>query len=71
VRAIVLKLRIVIGADSLELEGDVGLDEVLTLVHDWITALPDAAQRQIDQLTGRTAASTTSLEQAVADAAPR
>jgi len=66
----VLKLKITIGADSIDVEGDVPLAELLPLVKDWLQALPAASQRQIDQLTARIAAANTKLAGDVGAATP-
>ena len=65
-----LKILIIIGADTLQLEGDVPLAEAVPLVRDWLQALPAAEQRRIDQLTARAAAATTKLEGDVDRATP-
>ena len=65
-----LCVRVVIGGDSLDVSGAVTLAEVLPLVHDWIAALPEAAQRSIDALTARGAAANRKLEGAVDAATP-
>lgn len=60
-----LSVRLVIGADSLEVAGDLTLPEVLPVIHEWYAALPQAAQRQIDQLTARARTANTTLAAAV------
>jgi hypothetical protein len=65
-----LSVRLVIGADSLEVAGDLTLAEVVPVLHEWYNALPDAAQRQIDQLTARARTANTTLEHAVDAATP-
>jgi hypothetical protein len=57
----VLRLFIQIGGDSLTLDGDVTLEAVLPVIHDWYAELPKAEQRRIDQLTARVGASNTKL----------
>jgi hypothetical protein len=57
----VLRLFIQIGGDSLTLDGDVTLDAVLPVIHEWYAELPKAEQRRIDAVTARIGASNTKL----------
>lgn len=68
-----LKLTLTIGGDSLTVDGDVTVENVLPVITDWLDALPthDAPiQLVIDHLTSRLAVSTTKLQHDVGAATP-
>ncbi|MEP7304194.1 MAG: hypothetical protein ABJA98_01625 [Acidobacteriota bacterium] len=65
-----LKFRITIGADWLDIEGPVPLTDALALIDRWFEALSRADQHRVDHLTRRLAAANTKLRLDVAAATP-
>jgi hypothetical protein len=65
-----LKVKITVDQDTLEIEGDMPFVEVLPLINEWFGALSsvELTQGRIDKLVTQIATSNTRLEGAVDDA---
>lgn len=63
-----LIVKITIGSDTLDLEGDVAIAEARAVIDLWFRSLAQAEQCRMDALTRRLARSNTRLKQHVTEA---